>query len=134
MALNFTTAVNHARASALITAAGSNPLINIYTGFAPANADATASGTLLCTLTVSGALGTDTAGNLTFNTTPTAYILVSGVAGYARLTTSGGVTIHDFTSITDSTGNGDLQLSSTTTLTQGGLLSLTTGTQFEPYP
>jgi hypothetical protein len=131
VATNFTQSVNTSRGSAIITAAGSGCTLKIYTGSAPTNADTTASGTLLATLTISGALGTEASGVLTFGTVTAATAVATGTAGYARLATSGGTTICDFTTI--ATSGADINLNSVS-ISSGGQVSITSGTITEAYP
>ena len=58
--LKYSNGTRNAQQNGLITYAGSGCLINIYQGSQPANANTAISGqTLLVTLTVSGAFGTD---------------------------------------------------------------------------
>lgn len=131
MSVNFTTAVNHARSQAVITAAGTGATLKFYTGTAPANANTAASGTLLATLTIAGALGTDVSGLLTFGTVTSGVAVAGGVAGYVRLATSGGVTICDFTTV-DLSG-ADVNIN-TATIVSGAAVAITSGTQTEVYP
>src|SRR5664279_1708337 len=131
MATNFTNSVNNSRSNALITAAGSGCTIKLYTGSAPTNADTVVTGTLLVTLTIAGVLGTASAGVITIGSVTNGTAVASGTAGYARLATSGGTALCDFTSI--STSGADLNLNSTV-VTSGGTVAVTSGTISEAYP
>jgi hypothetical protein len=131
MSVNFTQAVNHARAQAVITAAGSGATLKFYSGAAPANANAAVTGTLLVTLTIAGTLGADLSGILTFGPVTSGTGVATMAAGYARLATSGGVTICDFTSI--GLSGADININ-TTIITTGQAVAITDGTMTEAYP
>ena len=55
MALTISTTLAAALAAATATAHGTNTVLEIRSGSKPANADAAASGTLLCSVTIAGA-------------------------------------------------------------------------------
>ena len=55
MALTISTTLANALAAAAATALGTNAVLEIRSGSKPANADAAASGTLLCSVTIAGA-------------------------------------------------------------------------------
>lgn len=131
MATNFTTSVNNTRSNALITAAGTGCKIKIYSGAAPTNADTTASGLLLATLTISGALGTAASGVLTLGAVTTATAAASGTAGYARITKSDDTALFDLTSV--GTSGADVNLNNTS-ITAGGTVSVSSGSVTESYP
>ena len=65
--MKLTTALRNTIVSNIITAAGTNPKLKYYTG----TESLTPAGTLLATLTVTGALGTATSGVIDFNETVT---------------------------------------------------------------
>ena len=115
MALSITAAVAQSLASALATAVGSAATINIYSGSKPATPETAASGTLLCTVTISGSF-TASGGSITAADPASASPAASGTAGYFRLATSGGTAILDGT-VTATGGGGDMQLGSTTITT-----------------
>lgn len=131
MATNFTNAVNNARDTALITAAGTGATIKIYSGTAPTNADTSPAGTLLVTLTIAGVLGTASAGVLTLGAITSGTAVATGTAGYARVATSGGTALFDLSSI--STSGADLNMNSTA-ITSGGTVAITSGAFTEAYP
>ena len=101
MALSVTNAVAVAMANAYLTAqdAGTAALIIIYSGAAPANADAAATGTILaqltCSATSAGApTDTGSAARLTFNAiTSDSSADATGTAGYFRILTQSGGTV-----------------------------------------
>ena len=65
--MKLTTALRNTIVSNIITAAGTNPKLKYYTG----TESLTPAGTLLATLTVTGALGTASSGVIDFNETVT---------------------------------------------------------------
>src|SRR5437588_838795 len=86
--------------AALATALGASPLIKIYSGTFPANADASGAGlTLLATLTCSATpfpAATQNSGTnavVTFNTITSATAAATGTATTFRLTTSAGTVL-----------------------------------------
>ncbi len=129
--MNMSTALDQARASALVTAIGSGSTINIYTGSAPANANATATGTLLVTLTIAGAFGTASAGVVTLGAVTAGTAVATGTAGWARCFTSAAAVMFDMSNVTVTGGGGDLTLNSLS-ITSGGTVSITSGTETEP--
>lgn len=102
-ALSFVTSLRNSRCSAIVTAAGTNAVVRLYSGTKPtttagAGTLPTATGTLLATLTAGTSLGTCTSGVLTFDTasfTQTASSHVAGTPGYIRVSTSSATAIAD---------------------------------------
>lgn len=84
--MKFSTAIRTARAQAIIDAAGANPKLKFYTG----TESLTPAGTLLGTLSVTGALGTVTSGVIDYNETVTQTNAshVSGTPTFCLITTS----------------------------------------------
>lgn len=92
MALQYTATHRTNAMSDLVTALGGTAFLLIYTGTAPANVAAAATGSLLASLPLSATPGVASAGVLTFNAFTSA-TAAAGTAGYWRLcTTSGGTT------------------------------------------
>ena len=119
MAPKISNSLAGAQGTAVATAIGSNAILEVRSGAAPATADTAASGTLLCTVTVPGSWTSATNSGVTTVTSgdPVAVDPVaSGTAGHARLKTSGGSTMLDCT-VTATGGGGDIQLGSTTITT-----------------
>lgn len=112
MAITVTVAVANSMAAAAATAIGSGGSIDIRSGTKPATPETTASGTLLCTVPISGSF-TATTGTITAADPAAAAPAASGTAGYFRLKTSGGTAIFDGT-VTATGGGGDMTLGSTT--------------------
>lgn len=131
MAVNFTNAMNNTRVATISTAAGASATLKIYTGSAPTNADTAVTGTLLVTLTGASTFATSSSGVATLGTVTSGTAVATGTAGYARLATSGGTAICDFTVI--GTSGSDLNLNATS-ITSGGTVSITSGTITEAYP
>jgi hypothetical protein len=85
-ALKYSNGLRHAQNEALITYAGSDAIINIYQGSAPANANTgITTQTLLVSCVLSGAFGTDTNGTLTLGTVNTGVAVATGVANFFRV-------------------------------------------------
>ena len=84
--MKLTTALRNTRANAIVTAAGTNPKIKYYNG----TESLTPAGTLLATLSITGALGTATSGVIDVNETATQTNSshVSGTPTFALITTS----------------------------------------------
>jgi hypothetical protein len=89
--MKLTTALRETLAAAIITAAGSNPKMKYYTG----TESLTPGGTLLATLTITGALGTSASGVINWNETVTqsSGSHVSGTPAYILVTTSADVAV-----------------------------------------
>lgn len=115
MAISITAAAANSMAAALATAIGSAATIQIRSGSKPATPETAASGTLLCTVTISGSFSAS-GGSITAADPASASPAASGTAGYFRLLTSGATAILDGT-VTATGGGGDMQLGSTTITT-----------------
>lgn len=102
-ALSFVTSLRQSRCQAIVTAAGANAVVRLYSGTKPtttagAGTLPAATGTLLATLTAGTTVGTCTAGVLDFDEasfTQTSSGHVAGTPGYIRVLTSGSVAIAD---------------------------------------
>lgn len=121
--MKFFTTLRTARAQAIIDAAGTNPKIKFYTG----TESLTPAGTLLATLTVTGALGTASAGAIDINetVTQTNSSHVAGTPTFALITTSADVAIATLAISSDMTFSGtiatgvDVTLNTGCTITEG---------------
>lgn len=92
--LTYSNGLRHAQNEALIAYAGTGALINIYQGTQPANANtAITTQTLLVTLTVPGAFGTDVNGTLTLGTVNNGTAVATGTMQFFRVTQSDGTTV-----------------------------------------
>ncbi len=89
--MKLTTALRETLAAAIITAAGTNPKMKYYTG----TESLTPGGTLLATLTITGALGTSSGGVIDWNETVTQSngSHVSGTPTFILVTTSADVAV-----------------------------------------
>lgn len=112
MALTIAAASTQAMGAALATNIGASSTIEIRSGAKPATPETAASGTLLCTIPISGSF-TSTGGVLTAADPASASPAASGTAGHFRLKTSGGTAVLDGT-VTAAGGGGDMTLGSTT--------------------
>ena len=84
--MKLTTALRNTIVTDIITAAGTNPKLKYYTG----TESLTPAGTLLATLTITGALGTASSGVIDFNETVTQTNAshVAGTPTFILITTS----------------------------------------------
>jgi hypothetical protein len=83
MPISLPTTLRNARATAIVTEAGANAKLSVYTA---------AYGTLLYTATCASVLGTVSGGVLTFNAVGNATAVAAGTAAAARLFKSDGTT------------------------------------------
>lgn len=124
--LQYSNGTRDAQQNGLITYAGTNAIIRIYNGSQPANANtAISTQTLLVSLTVSGALGTDTNGTITFSTIGNGTAVASGTAGFFRIVKSDGTTVVMDGSV--GTSSADLVLN-TTTIATNDTVAISSGT------
>jgi hypothetical protein len=93
--ITLSASVSSARATALLNAIGSGAALTLYTGAIPSSPDATATGSLLATLTLRTPFGVVTGNQLVAGAIPQVIALQSGQAGYGRITTSSGAAICD---------------------------------------
>ena len=92
--LQYSNGTRNAQQQGLITYAGTGSIINLYTGTQPANANtALAGNTLLVSLTVSGAFGTDSNGTLTVGAVSNGTAVATGTATFFRITKSNNLTV-----------------------------------------
>jgi hypothetical protein len=124
--LQYSNGTRNAQQQGLITYAGTGALIKLYTGTQPANANtALSSNTLLVTLTISGAFGTDSNGTLTFSTVSNGTAVASGTATFFRIYKSDGTTVVMDGSV--GTSSADLVLN-TTTVATNDTVAISSGT------
>lgn len=112
MALQYSVAANNAQLDAVETATGASAKLRLYTGSAPANCAAAATGTLLIEIALpadwmNAASGTTKTKLGTWTGTASA----AGTAGYFRVVDNAGTTTH--IQGTCGIGTGDLQLTNT---------------------
>lgn len=126
MALTYSNAVRSAQNEALISFAGTNAIINMYAGTPPASANtAITTQTLLVSLPIVGAFGTNSNGVITLNPVTPTSATNGGVATFFRITKSDGTTVVMDGSI--GTSGADLILN-TTTIVALQTVSITSGT------
>lgn len=121
--MKLATTLRTTRAGDIVTAAGTNPKIKFYTG----TESLTPAGTLLATLTVTGALGTASSGAIDINetVTQTNSSHVAGTPTFALITTSADVAVATLAISSDMTFSGtiatgvDVTLNTGCTITEG---------------
>lgn len=115
--MKFSTAVRNARATAIITAAGTNPKLKFYNG----TESLTPAGTLLATLTITGALGTATGGVIDINETVTQTNAshVAGTPTFVLVTDASDAALATLTISTDMTFSGTIANGVNVTLNAG---------------
>jgi hypothetical protein len=124
--LKYSNGTRNAQQQGLITYASTGCLIRLYNGTQPANANtAISTQTLLVTLTISGAFGTDSNGTLTLGSVTNGTAGASGTADFFRIFKSDGTTVVMDGSV--GTSGADLNLN-TTTVASGQTVSITAGT------
>lgn len=124
--LQYSNGTRNAQQEGLITYAGSNAIIRIYSGTQPANANtAISTQTLLVSLNISGAFGTDSNGTLTFSTVNNGTAVASGTASFFRIVKSDGTTVIMDGSV--GTSSADLVLN-TTTIATNDTVAISSGT------
>ena len=114
MAVQLSTSVRTAMATAIETTVGTSPLLRIYSGAQPANCAAAASGTLLAEMALPSDWATQASGVLTMSGTwQDASANAAGTAGHYRLYDTAGTNCHEQGSVTATGGGGDLTLDNT---------------------
>lgn len=115
MALQYSVTVRNAQLDAVETTVGTAPLLRIYSGSAPANCAAAASGTLLAEATLpSDWMAAASSGSKALSGTwQDASANATGAAGHWRLYDSGGTTCHAQGTVTATGGGGDMTLDNT---------------------
>jgi hypothetical protein len=115
-------ALKLAEAQAVINYIGNNAQIRLYSGTAPTTVAGVITGTLLGTLSISGAFGTATgAGVITVGAFTNSTAVADGTVTHARIFTSGGVAVYQ---LDVATSNASLNVP-TTTVTTGLELRIT---------
>lgn len=115
MALQYSVTVRNAQLDAVETTVGTAPLLRIYSGSAPANCAAAASGTLLAEMTLpSDWMAAASSGSKALSGTwQDSSANATGTAGHFRLYDSGGTTCHAQGTVTATGGGGDMTLDNT---------------------
>jgi hypothetical protein len=124
--LNYSNGTRNAQQQGLITYAGADAIVFIYSGAQPATANTAISGqTVLCQMAIGGAFGTDSNGTLTITTPISGTASASGTASFFRITKSNGATVVMDGSI--GTTDADLILD-TTTINNTQTVTISSGT------
>lgn len=124
--LKYSNNTRNAQQNGLITYAGSNCIIRIYDGTQPANANtAITTQTLLVSLPVSGAFGTDSNGTITLSAVTSASAVATGTASFFRIVKSDGTTVVMDGSV--GTSNADMILN-TTAIANTQTVAISSGT------
>jgi hypothetical protein len=115
MALQYSVTVRNAQLDVVESTIGTAPLLRIYSGAAPANCAAAASGTLLAEMTLpSDWMAAANSGSKALSGTwQDASANAAGTAGHWRLYESTGTTCHAQGTVTATGGGGDLTLDNT---------------------
>lgn len=134
MTIHLAVAVRNTHSDAVNTAVNAGAgagTIKIYSGSQPANGDATATGTLLATVTLADpAFGSSSSGTITGTDPASVNAVATGTAGWFRVQDSTGANVFDG-SVTATGGGGDMTLSSTS-ITSGGPVDITSLTYTTP--
>ena len=92
--LYYSNGLRSAQNNALITYAGTNAVMRLYTGTQPVSAnDPITTQTLLVSLPIVGVFGTDSNGVLTLGTVSPSIVVANGTATFFRFTKSDGTTV-----------------------------------------
>ena len=114
MSLQYSTTLRNNQLSEIETTIGTAPHMIIYTGSAPANCAATATGTTLADITLpSDWMNAPSSGSVTKNGTWTGTASGTGTAGYYRVYDSGITTCGIQGTVTATGGGGDMTLDNT---------------------
>ncbi|KNA31054.1 hypothetical protein ADU20_27430 [Burkholderia pseudomallei] len=125
MTMGFSTTLRDAMLDAITTQAGASALLNIYSGTRPATGGALSGNTLLAQLTCNATFAPASSGGvLTLNSIASNAAAATGTATWARLTTSGGTFVADFSVGT----SGTEIIIATTSITSGATVSVTSAT------
>jgi hypothetical protein len=124
--LNYSNGTRNAQQQGLITYAGADAIMFIYAGAQPATANTAIAGqTVLASMAIGGAFGTDSNGVLTITTPISGTAVASGTASFFRITKSNGATVVMDGSI--GTTDADLILD-TTTINNTQTVTISSGT------
>lgn len=129
MPINYSTTVRNAKLDAVETAIGTSPILRIRSGTKPATCASADTGTVLAEMTLpsdwmAAAASASKAKSGTWQDTSAN---ATGTAGHFRIYDSTGTTCHIQGSVTATGGGGDMTLD-TTSITSGGVVSISTFT------
>ena len=145
MALQFSTAVRNAILEAIeltangqtlqagaVTGTAAQPKLRIYTGSAPANPAAAATGTLLVDITLpANWMANASGGTQALTGTWQVAASAAGTAGYYRIVDNAGTTCHEQGTVTATGGGGDLTLDNVS-IASGQTVTITSKTLTAP--
>lgn len=118
MSVQYSVSVRNAMLDAIETTTGASAVIKFYTGSAPANCAATATGTVIATMDLPlDWMNNATGGTKTLNGTWSTTASNSGTVGYYRILDSSATTCHEQGTITMTGGGGDITLDNTNVAT-----------------
>jgi len=124
--LNYSNGTRDAQQQGLIVYAGTNAIIEIYAGTQPVNANTAISGqTLLVSLAVTGAFGTDSNGTITMSSVANGTAVATGTASFFRIFKSDNTTVIMDGSV--GTSSADMILDDVS-ITVGQTVTITSGT------
>lgn len=128
MAVKFSVSIRNAVVDTVESTIGPSGRLIFYTGTAPANTAATATGTVIATIVLPSDWLTDASGGVkTLNGTWSTTASSTGTIGYYRIYDSGVSTCHEQGSVTVSGGGGDITLDNISATT-GQTITLLTKT------
>jgi hypothetical protein len=114
MSLQYSTGVRNARLDQVESTVGTAPLLQIFTGAAPANCAAADSGTKLVEIALpSDWMAAASGGTKAKSGTWSAAAVATGTAGYFRIKDSAGTTCHAQGTVTATGGGGDMTVDNT---------------------
>lgn len=129
MPINYSTAVRNAKLDAVETAIGTSAILRIRSGTKPATCASADTGTVLAEMTLPSdwMAAAASASKAKSGTWQDASANATGTAGHFRIYDSTGTTCHIQGSVTATGGGGDMTLD-TTSITSGGVVSISTFT------
>lgn len=127
MALQFSTTLRNNQLAQIESTIGTSPLLRIYTGAAPANTAAAASGTLLVEMALpSDWLAAPSSGSVAkAGTWEDTSANGTGTAGHYRIYDNAGTTCHIQGTVTATGGGGDIELANTNIASGQGPITIT---------
>ncbi|MBB1161462.1 hypothetical protein [Aquariibacter albus] len=132
MALQFSTAVRNAMLDAIETATGPGAKLRLYSGAAPANPAAAATGTMLVGMALPADwMASASGGSKALSGTWQATGAAAGTVGHYRIVDNAGTTCHEQGSVTATGGGGDLTLDNTS-IAAGQTVTITSKTLTAP--
>lgn len=128
MSVQYSAAVRNAMVDAIESTISTSPKLRFYTGAAPANCAAAASGTLLVEMSLpSDWMSAASSGVKSQVGTWQANASAAGTAGHYRIVDTAGTTCHEQGTITATGGGGDMTLDNTN-IASGQLVTITSKT------